>query len=152
MKNKPRSRIARVFTRIINIRFWFDWDRMRSFSLFLVSGFKRLFIPQKNPSKPETFAQAQKHYHLNDADLLIKQNALFRLSMVMVTAALLIFIYSGYHFFYGTYKAAFVSLVVMMLALVLAFRYHFWYFQIKNRKLGCTFTQWYRQGLLGEKE
>jgi intracellular multiplication protein IcmV len=151
MKKKSRSRIVRVFTRIINIRVWFDWDRMRSFSLFLVTGFKRLFVPQK-PTRTESFAQAQKQYHLNDADLLVKQNALFRLSMVMVTAAFLIFIYAIYHIFYGTFRASIVSLVVMMIALVLAFRYHFWYFQIKNRKLGCTFKQWYRQGLLGEKE
>ena len=39
-----------------------------------------------------------------------------------------------------------------LIALVLAFRYHFWYFQMKQHKLGCTFNEWYRQGLLGEKK
>ena len=28
--------------------------------------------------------------------------------------------------------------------LVFAFRYHFWLYQLKRRKLGCTFQEWYR--------
>jgi intracellular multiplication protein IcmV len=56
----------------------------------------------------------------------------------------------GYQLFYGSYQAAIVSFIILWIALVLAFRYHFWYFQIKNRKLGCTVYEWYR-GLLGDK-
>ncbi len=52
----------------------------------------------------------------------------------MLLIAALIFVYALYHFYAGTFKAAFVSLTVMMVALALAFRYHFWYFQIKSRQ------------------
>lgn len=151
MKKRSGSRIGRVFSRIFNVRAWFDWDRLKSFTSFLVNGFSRLFVPQKN-TQVESFDAAQKQFNLSDADLLLKQKALYRLSIVMTAVAFLILIYAGYHLFYGTIKATIISLVVMMIALVLAFRYHFWYFQIKVRKLGCTFQEWYRQGLLGEKE
>lgn len=151
MKKKPGSRIIRMFNRIINIRAWADWDRMKAFTLYLGNGFARLFIPVTN-TETESFDEAMTRLKINNTDLIIKQKALFRLSIVMVCAASFIFIYAGYHLFYGTYRATIVSLVVMMIALVLAFRYHFWYFQIKSRKLGCTFHEWYRQGLLGEKE
>lgn len=151
MKKKSGSRIGRVFRRIINIRAWFDWDRMKAFTLFLVTGFKRLFVPQKTVTV-ESFDKAVSKLKLSDADLLIKQNALLRLSIIMAVAAFMILIYTGYHLFYGSFKAALISLVVTMIALALAFRYHFWYFQIKERKLGCTIKEWYRQGLLGEKE
>ena len=151
MKKKSRSRVVRVFSRIINIRSWFDWDRMKSLTIALKNSIKQWFVPQKN-TVTESFKAAQSRMNLSDADLLIKQTALFRLSMLMLFIAVLILGYSGYHLFYGTFRAFLVSLVVMLIALTLAFRYHFWYFQIKHRKLGCTFNEWYRQGLLGEKE
>lgn len=151
MKKKPGSRIIRMFNRIINIRAWTDWDRMKAFTLYLGNGFMRLFVPVQD-THSESFEEAMVRQNVNNVDLMIKQKALYHLSMVMLFAASLIFFYAGYHLFYGTIKATIVSLVVMMIALALAFRYHFWYFQIKQRKLGCTFNEWYKQGLLGEKE
>lgn len=151
MKKNVGSRVGAVIAGIFNVRAWFDWDRIKSFTLFLMDGFKKLFIVQEQ-LQADSFSEAQKQFKLTDADLLLKQKALWRLSMLMVTIALLIFGYSIYHFIYGTLRAGLVSLVVMMIAWVLAFRYHFWYFQIKKQKLGCTFNEWYRQGLLGEKE
>ncbi|KTD01637.1 type IVB secretion system protein IcmV [Fluoribacter gormanii] len=147
---KKQSRIGNLLRRIINVRRWFDWDRMRAFTLYLVNGFKRLFVPQKKV-EGESFNDAVKLLNLTDESLLIKQKSLFRLSIVMLLAALLIMGYAAFQLFYGSIKAFLVSLVVTLIALVLAFRYHFWYYQIKNRKLGCTFNEWYRKGLLGER-
>lgn len=156
MKKKSRvintgSKIARVFSRIFNIRAWFDWDRVKSFTLYLYNGFKRFFIPQQ-ASTSESFDEAVAKLHLTEKDILLKQKALFRLSIVMVMVAVVILFYSIYQLLYGSYAATLLSLVIMFIALVLAFRYNFWYFQIKHRKLGCSFKEWYRQGLLGEKE
>lgn len=151
MKKKSGSRIGRVFSRIINIRRWFDWDRTKSFTIALKNGIKLFFVPQKG-IKPESFQTAVTKLHLSDEELLIKQSALFRLCILMLIIALIILGYSGYQLFYGSLKAFCVSLVVSCIALTLAFRYHFWYFQIKHRKLGCTVNEWYRQGILGEKE
>ena len=158
MKNSLDSRIGRVFSRIFNIRSWFDWERMKSFSLFVSHVFTRVFsIDQEkeaaNKAKATaSFKMAQKQQNLSDKQLLVQQKALFRLSMLMVLIAVGILTYSIYHFFYGFWKAGAVSLIITMLSLTLAFRYHFWYFQIKNKKLGCTPQEWFRKGLLGEKE
>lgn len=151
MKKRSDSRIIKLLSSILNVRAWFDWDRVKSFTLYLVNGFKRLFIPQEN-NRVESFDEAASKLDLNDAALLTKQNALFRLSMVMLVVAGLILGYAGYQLFYGSFKAALVSVVVTLIALSLAFRYHFWYYQIKHRKLGCTFDEWFKQGLLGEKK
>jgi intracellular multiplication protein IcmV len=148
---KKKSRIVNLFSRIINIRRWFDWERMKAYTLYLGNGVSRLFVPQKQIQE-ESFDHAVKEFNLDDKNLLLKQKSLFRLSIIMVFLAFLILIYAGYQLFYGAIIAFIISLVVMMIALVLAFRYHFWYYQIKNRKLGCTFSEWYRQGLLGGKK
>lgn len=140
-----------MFKRVINIRSWLDWDRLRSSTRYIGTTIKNMFVPQKAEGS-ESFNEAISTLKLSEEDLTAKQNSLYRLSMVMLSIALIIFMYSGYQLYVVHIKASLVSLIVMMIALALAFRYHFWYFQIKKRKLGCTFKEWYRQGLLGEKE
>ncbi|STX40969.1 intracellular multiplication protein IcmV [Legionella donaldsonii] len=150
MKKESKSRFVTIFKRIFNVRWWLDFDRLKSFTMYLANGFKRMFVPQQN-AKGESFENAMARLNLSEKDLIAKQSALHRLSILMCGAALFIFAYAVYHLFYGSYRAVIVSLVIMMIALVLAFRYHFWYFQIKERKLGCSISEWYRQGLMGEK-
>lgn len=160
MKKKSGSRIVRVVVSIINIPYWFDWKRTKSFTSFLGSIFRRLFMVEKeeiddenaNPALTESFETAQKELKLSDEDLLVRQKALYRLSLLMSTLAFAILIYSGYHLFFGTFRAALISLIVMMIALALAFRYHFWYYQIKHRKLGCSLDEWLKKGFLRAKE
>ena len=151
MKNSSDSRIGRVFRRVINIRSWADWERVKVFTLYLGYGVQRLIVPQKKNAS-ESFNTAMQRLNISEEQLIAKQKALYRLSMVMLVGAFLIFIYSIYHLIFGTYRAALVSLIVMMIAGVLSFRYHFWYFQISQRKLGCTFNEWFKKGLLGEKK
>lgn len=151
MKKRSESKIVKLLGRILNVKMWFDWDRMKWYTLYLLNGFKKLFVPEKD-IETESFDEATNKLDINDASLLAKQNALFRLSILMLIVAFGILGYAGYQLFYGSFKAMLVSLVVTFIALTLAFRYHFWYFQIKSRKLGCTFDEWFRQGLLGEKK
>lgn len=147
---KHRSRTGRVIARIINIPMWIDWERMKSISWYLWSGFKKFFVPQKNISK-ESFKEIQHRLHLNDSDLMARQIGLLRLSKLMLCGAILLFGYTIYLFADGGWRGGVVGLIVTAIAIVLAFRYHFWYFLIKERKLGCTFQEWYKQGLMGEK-
>lgn len=151
MKKQSDSKVLKLVSSILNVRRWFDWERVRSFTLYLVNGFKLLFVPQQT-IESESFSEAKAKLNLSDEALLAKQHALFRLSMLMVLAACVILGYAGYQLFYGSLKAFIVSLIVTLVSLTLAFRYHFWYYQIKHHKLGCTFEEWFRQGLLGEKK
>ncbi len=150
MKNKSGSRVKRVFFRIFNLRSWADWDRMKAFTLYLIAGFKKFFVPQKNKAW-ESFAVAAKRLKLSEKELVERQKGLLRLSIVMLVIAFLLFAYTVYLLVSGGYRGSIVSFVVTLIALVLAFRYHFWYFQIKERKLGCTIHEWFKQGLMGGK-
>ncbi len=149
MKKQSGSRIARVFNRIIDIRAWADYDRMKVFTGYVWSSFLGLFVPQKAKGS-ETFLEAQKRLKISNEELYKKQESLKYLSWLMLAIAVGILVYALYHAYYGAWLAFFISLIIMGVALVLAFRYNFWYFQIKHRKLGCTFRQWYKQTLSGE--
>lgn len=73
---KKQSRIVRLVSRIINVRRWFDWERMKAFTMYLGNGFKRLFVPQKKV-EGESFNEAVQLFNLSDESLLIKQNLYF---------------------------------------------------------------------------
>lgn len=145
------TRIAQLLKHVFNLRKWSDYDRVKSFTLYLWEGFKKLFIPQTLPAVEESFDEAVKKYQLDKKKLQSKKTALLRLSMVMLIFFVGMLGYTVYQLFYGSFSAALLSSVVALLALVLAFRYHFWYFQIKQHKLGCTFNEWFHKGLLGKR-
>jgi intracellular multiplication protein IcmV len=154
MKTQKSSRTLGVIKNVFNVRKWSDFDRMRAFTSYLGTGIKKMVVPRKEPvaDTKNTFASTVSAMNLSEKDLASRCKGLYRLSVLMCTVAFCIFAYAVYHMVYGSIKAVIVSLVVSLIALTLAFRYHYWYFQIKERKLGCTFKEWYRQGLLGEKE
>lgn len=151
MQKKRESRIGKVFRKVINIRYWSDYDRTKAGFLYLKQGFQKLFVPQK-AQRADDFEEAVKKMNLTELDLSSRMNSLWRLSILMVVVASLIFVFAVYHLFSGHFSAALLSLVVMSIALVLAFRYHFWYFQIKQRKLGCTIKEWFHNGIMGENK
>ncbi len=150
MKTNSKSRIGQMFTRIINVREWADVARLKSFTVYLKSMVIRLFIPQQH-TVTESFAEAIAKLKLSERDLELKKNALYRLTWLMLVFAMGILCYVAYSIYYSAITAALISLVLFMVALVLAFRYHFWYFQMKKRKLGCSFSEWFKEGFLGDK-
>lgn len=145
-KKKEDLLIVRVFKKIINIRGWFDYDRVKAFTLYIGNSAKKLLVPP-NKAPDHSFDEVMQKLNLTPADLELKKKALWRLSMLMLGCAGLIFAYAIYSVILGHWLAMLVSLVVMAIALVLAFRYHFWYFQICEHKLGCTLKEWYSKGL-----
>ncbi len=153
MKKKKGSRIGLALKRVFKFRYWADFDRIKAYSQYLWDLFKRLFIPQVRDDKDSQvlFEESVQQMKLSEADLKNREVALKRMSILMTVLASLVFLYSFYHLFYGSWQAALLCYSVTLIAVALAFRYHFWYFQIKERKLGCTFSEWLREGLLGHK-
>ena len=155
MKNKSESRSKRLVKRLFNVRGWVDFDRVRTGGQWIISAASTYFIPQQ-ARVTESFDEAKRRLNLTDKDLHQRQVGLLRLSLIMLGAGLLVFCYAIYNLFYAHYTSVLLSLVVTGLALVLAFRYHFWYFQIKQHKLGCTlpewFHSWFKQGVTGAND
>lgn len=147
MKSTPESRIASLLKRIFKIGYWSDAERVKSFFQYIQALFQRLFVIESTATQ-ESFEAVQAHLKLTDEALFIKQQALFRLSLLMFVFALFMFGYTVYQCFHGYFFAIVLSFIVSLLALAFAFRYHFWYFQIKQKKLGCSLHVWFTDGLL----
>ena len=148
MKDKSGSRIGRMLKNIFRVRSWIDFDRVKQGMRYIKQTCATYFIPQEKTTK-ESFNEAKIRLHLTDQQLLLQQKSLLRLVVLLLIVAFFLFVYFIYNLIYNNFTAVLINATVMMLALVLAFRYHFWYFQIKQQILGCTFKKWFWQGLMG---
>lgn len=153
MKKQKKSRTIGLLKSVFNVRSWLDYDRLRSFTTYLGGGMKKMFVPRQVnvEDASNSFNEMVASMNLSEQDLASRAKGLYRLSVLMGMVAGGIFLYAIYHLVYGNWKAVIVSLVVSSISLVLSFRYHFWYFQIKERKLGCTLREWYKRGISGEQ-
>ncbi|PJD92568.1 MAG: type IV secretion protein IcmV [Legionella sp.] len=105
---------------------------------------ERFFVVRpKSKANAETFEYAAAKYNLDEEALKAKAKGLQRLSYSLVVMALFLFFYAVYQLFNGSLRGVLISFVEVGIALVLAFRYHFWSFQIKSRKLGCGIKEWW---------
>ena len=93
MKKFSQTKIGNLISKIIDIRRWSDWSRVKGYTLYLANGFNRLFLPQKE-THAESFEEAKTKLNLSDESMIVKQKALFRLSLTMVITAFLILIIS----------------------------------------------------------
>ena len=152
MKSKSGSKNKKFIQRVFNPRAWIDIDRVRAGQRYIAGVCTTYFVPKETSAPTESFSAAQKRLHLTDKQLIEQKNSLFRLSLLMFIIGCLLFIYMLHNLFYAHFLAAGLSIVVLLMALVLAFRYHFWYFQIKQQKLGCTLKEWFHQGLMGKTD
>ena len=146
---ESKVKTKRHFIRhIFNVRAWLDAVRVQGWAIYFIQGAKRLFIPQA-PDSGETFDAAIKRMKLSNDDLQAREQSLLRLCYFMLFIALLIGAYSIYHLFSLYFMPFLVSFAMMLIPIVLAFRYHFWAFQIRQRKLGCRIDEWYQATFKG---
>ena len=159
MANKPNkspdpreksSRSKRLALFFFNPRVWFGWDRMKSLSEFFLSFIERFFVLKpKDKKRSETFEHAMSRFDLDEKALQAKSLGLKRLSYTLLIMAGVLFLYGLYQLCFGSLRGTMIALVEVCLALVLAFRYHFWHFQIERRKLGCSIKEWFKASFTG---
>lgn len=148
MEYNANLKTSSLFKKVFKYKSWADWERTRSMTLYLFNSIKRFVIPACSESKA-SFAEAQAKLQLTDQDLLSRAKGLFRLYIIMVVFSIIFFGSSIYHLVQGHYRAFFLGGSLNFVSLSLAFRYHFWYYQIKQRKLGVSLKEWFFQGLIG---
>jgi intracellular multiplication protein IcmV len=151
MNDKETSRTRRVSKAFFNPKVWFDYDRVRSATFYLRDTLLKLFVPNSS-KQTENLNDAMKRLDLSADDIKNRKSGFLRLSLLMLVLALLILAYTVYLLVGGHFHAAALSGVVCMFSLTMSFRYHFWYFQLCEGKLGCSIREWFRKGLLGAKQ
>ncbi len=112
---------------------------------------KETFTPAEATHK-ESFAESLKRLKLTEADITQTAFRFFICSIVFVVCGVATIGFSFYLLIHqGSFAGWILGLVSATLFFVFAFRYSFWHFQIKHRKLGCTFAEW-RSGKINRTE
>ncbi len=92
----------------------------------------------------ETFEEALKRLNITEAELQQRLKEFTTLLVVYILLATAVFAYGIFIVIqYKNFMGFFMSLAVTIFALTHAFKYHFWIYQIKHRKLGCTLREWF---------
>lgn len=140
----------RVPGRLIDVRVdkWISWDYLNETADRFKILLSDIVIPKKATTS-ETFDEALNRLDLNEADLLSRKKEFTRLFYFFLVLAVAIILYGLYVAFSGSLAASIIAFCLAIYCLTQAFRFHFWLFQLKNRKLGCTFKEWFNSTVEG---
>lgn len=144
-EKNPTTDLAKVFfNRIFNYKAWIDLNRTKEISYYFLNVIKKILIPRKiDQTTIKSFDTVMQEMSLTEEDITKKAVTFKRMYLLMLFGAMFFYTYALYQILYGGALGALIATVVAFVCLALAFRYHFWYFQIKKRKLGCTLKEWF---------
>lgn len=127
-----------------NPRAWFGYDFLKDQTQSIWTLAKTIFSPKiETPAAGETFDDAMRRLAITEPALHLLQKNYFYFSLVLSSLGLLGFIVA-FLFLFNLHLVDFIlACCVGAILFSQAFRFHFWYFQMKHRKLGCTFAEWY---------
>lgn len=131
-----------------NPRAWLGYDYLRDQTRYIWSSLKEVSTPRQ-AEYTETFEEAMQRLKLNEKQIKARAKLYFYYVLFFLILSVSDFLYGFYLLFHhGAFLGLVLAFAVCALLLAQAFKYHFWYFQIKHRKLGCTLKEWRKEGLL----
>jgi intracellular multiplication protein IcmV len=130
---------------------WMDLSVTAGVFLLIKDIFITVFMPWKKgePGAPETFQEAVKRLKLTEEDIVERQRNFVYQCLIYFGVGLGIIAYGIILAFEGSVMGVIMSILVSFVAFANAFRAHFWYFQTKHRKLGCTLQEWLNSSVKG---
>jgi intracellular multiplication protein IcmV len=140
-EKKPARKKRGLIKRVFNPRKWMGYDEVKQ-SGHQVMDMARNLTTVRKPTRKETFEESVKRQNLTEKDLKARMKALFITSWVYLGFGIALFFYGLYALTYLSLFAVLVCFILSAIALALAYRDSFFYFQMKKRKLGCTVAEW----------
>lgn len=144
------SGAKKVVKPLVDFPRWMDTPTLANNAKMIAGLAKRIFTAPK-ATRTETFEEAMSRLNLTETDIQRRKKEFLRLICIFGLLSILLYAYSFYLLSHSYIRGGILALIVSTIALMRVFRFHFWYFQIKKRKLGCTFKEWL-QGLLGKTQ
>jgi intracellular multiplication protein IcmV len=134
--------VGKIFKPFVNFPRWMDLRSATTTAKQIGNNARDLFVPQK-ATHVETFEQAVQRLHLTEKDLQVRMKNLQRMVVFYCLIAVALVVYTIHLLMNGNVFAGILGTILTVLALAFAFREHFWYFQMKQRRLGCSVKEWF---------
>jgi intracellular multiplication protein IcmV len=120
---------------------WLNLKMIKDNTLFYARETKELFTIDKSDST-ENFEEATTRLRLTEDFIKNQTKRYFYLTCLFLVSAGLILAYGVYIALQGNIMGGCICFCLTVYALSCAFRFHFWYFQMKRKKLGCSIQEW----------
>lgn len=146
---KKKGFIRSTISQVTDVPTWVDFGFLQASWVSLRRMTGKLLTPRK-AQHIESFEDAMNRLELSETDITNRTKEFSRLVMIFMGLAFMVFIYTLYLAATGDLRSTLFGFVVTLLILVRAFHYHFWLFQVKSRKLGCTLREWLDSTITGE--
>jgi intracellular multiplication protein IcmV len=127
----------------VNFPAWMGASGLRRTAGDISTMSRELFTLKHAPVREETFEEAIARFNLSEADLKQRQRAFGRLAALYLFVVFCLGIYVVYLWYNHAILSVFMTLVLMLVASSFAFKEHFWYVQMRQRRLGLTLKQWF---------
>jgi intracellular multiplication protein IcmV len=126
---------------MFNISTWIGTKQIKEQTHALQDLAKTLVTPEK-PKYFESFEEALRRLNLTEEDLAKRTQEFKRLITWFSLITFFLLLYFVYLLFEHAWFASMGCLGIMLVMIGQIFRYHFWLYQIRERKLGCSFREW----------
>jgi intracellular multiplication protein IcmV len=143
------GRIKRFLKKNYNLSAWMGTRYIKIGAATITRVIKQLLAPSV-PQRSESFEEAMARLNLNEHDIEQKAKD-FKLSLIaFIIIATILYLYLIHLIWIRAILASAGVFSLWLVILAQVFRYHFWLFQIRKRKLGCTFDEWLHEVVLGK--
>lgn len=120
---------------------WLDVATLRD-SFVAVKDILTTATTPETPERSESYHSALKRLKITDHEAQARAKTYLLYAYILASLGVVCVIFSFYLLFVHTFFGWVIGLSASALFFGQAFRYHFWAFQIRHRKLGCTFEEW----------
>lgn len=139
--SKKRGFFRLFYKTFFDVPSWIGVYQTRYTNSTLFQYLKAIFKIKPSTGQ-ETFEQAVERMQLTEQDLRERAKVNNRNKWIFIIIAAILFCYGGYLLFTAHFGGFVLSVSVFVLSLVRAYQFSFWNFQIKHRKLGCSYKEW----------
>ena len=139
MAKKGIKRFTRKF---INFSGWVGYSSLKRTASQILDLAKQLYTVRKSERK-ETFEEAVQRLKFTEEHIHERLTNFRNMARVYLAVFCCGLGYMGFLVYHKYYMASIMMISFLMLIMSFYFRESFWYTQLKQRKLGLTFSEWF---------
>jgi intracellular multiplication protein IcmV len=139
------SKVKNASGYVVNFKVtkWAGLDQIKDSTRSVASLGRNIFIAEQ-ANYTETFEEAMQRLNITEHELQARRKEFTLLMFIYLFVALAIFSYSIYVVaMHKNFMGFMMGFAITIYALTHVFKYHFWIYQIKHKKLGCTLREWF---------
>ena len=125
---------------------WMSVESIKENGHFIGELFQAVFYRKKSKNEAlqkKSFEEVMQHFKMTEKDLEMRMRKSRLLILFCLGLGILVLGYMAYLYIDGQLLAGTICLMLSFVMFSYAFREHFNLFQMKQRRLGCTFKEWF---------